>query len=178
MTGKPGERASCYPALSAEVEEAEGWGSTGYKKLSRFHPISLFFEVSPPNLPKKSKPKGIIEQLVDSYNKLDKDDKAIVGAIGLIVFFVIFAAVLSHPVQFLLGVSIAAILGFLGYLKIKTDLAPEHILAFGAVAVALTLAGAISLGALDPYVGGGIITSLVGGGALAEVIKARKEKPK
>ena len=127
-------------------------------------------------MPKKSKPKGVLAQLIDFYEHLNKQDKEIVGAIALLVFFIILGAILAHAVEFLIGLSVAAILGFLGYLKLKTDLAPEHILAFGAVAVALILAGAISLGALNPYVGGGIITSLVGGGAIAEVIKAKKGK--
>src|SRR5256885_1894383 len=106
---------------------------------------------------------------------MDKQDKEIVGAIALLVFFVIFAAVLANPIPFLIGVSVAGILVFLGYLKIKTDLAPEHILAFGAVAVALITIGGITLKAIDPYAGTGLIVSLVGGGAIAEVIKAKRE---
>ena len=128
-------------------------------------------------MPKKAKPNGILAQLIDFYNKLDKKDKEIVGLIALLVFFVIFAAVISHPVAFLIGVSIAGVLGFLGYLKIKTDLAPEHILAFGAVAVALITIGGILLNTIDPYTGTALIVSLVGGGAIAEVIKAKREKP-
>jgi len=127
-------------------------------------------------LPKKSKPKGILAQLIEFYERLDKGDKELVGVISLLIFFLILAAILSHPVEFLIGVSVAAVLGFLGWLKIKTDLAPEHILAFGAVAVALIAIGAITLKAVDPYVGSGIIASLVGGGAIAEVIKAKKGK--
>lgn len=129
-------------------------------------------------MPKKSKPKGILAQLIDFYERLDKGDKELVGVIALLVFFLILAAILSHPVEFLIGVSVAAVLGFLGWLKIKTDLAPEHILAFGAVAVALITIGAITLKAVDTYVGSGIIASLVGGGAVAEVIKAKKGKEK
>jgi len=127
-------------------------------------------------LPKKSKPKGILAQLIEFYERLDKGDKELVGVISLLIFFLILAAILSHPVEFLIGVSVAAVLVFLGWLKIKTDLAPEHILAFGAVAVALIAIGAITLKAVDPYVGSGIIASLVGGGAIAEVIKAKKGK--
>ncbi len=127
-------------------------------------------------MPKKSKPKGILAQLIEFYERLDKGDKELVGVISLLIFFLILAAILSHPVEFLIGVSVAAVLGFLGWLKIKTDLAPEHILAFGAVAVALIAIGAITLKAVDPYVGSGIIASLVGGGAIAEVIKAKKGK--
>ena len=127
-------------------------------------------------MPKKSKPKGILAQLIEFYERLDKGDKELVGVISLLIFFLILAAILSHPVEFLIGVSVAGILGFLGWLKIKTDLAPEHILAFGAVAVALIAIGAITLKAVDPYVGSGIIASLVGGGAIAEVIKAKKGK--
>jgi len=127
-------------------------------------------------LPKKTKPKGILAQLIEFYDSLDKGDKELVGVIALLVFFLILAAILSHPVEFLLGVSIAAVLGFLGYLKIKTDLAVEHILAFGAVTVALITIGAITLKAIDPYVGSGIIASLVGGGAIAEVIKAKRKQ--
>lgn len=126
-------------------------------------------------MPKKSKPKGILAQLIEFYERLDKGDKELVGVIALLIFFLILAAILSHPEEFLLGVSVAAVLGFLGYLKIKTDLAPEHILAFGAVAVALIIAGAISLGAVDPVKGGAILASLVGGGAIAEVIKAKRK---
>ena len=127
-------------------------------------------------MPKKTKPKGILAQLIEFYDSLDKGDKELVGVIALLVFFLILAAILSHPVEFLLGVSIAAVLGFLGYLKIKTDLAVEHILAFGAVTVALITIGAITLKAIDPYVGSGIIASLVGGGAIAEVIKAKRKQ--
>jgi len=114
--------------------------------------------------------------LLEFYERLDKGDKELVGVIALLIFFLILAAILSHPAEFLIGVSVAAVLGFLGWLKIKTDLAPEHILAFGAVAVALITIGAISLKSVDPYVGSGIIASLVGGGAIAEVIKAKKGK--
>jgi len=127
-------------------------------------------------LPKKSKPKGILAQLIEFYERLDKGDKELVGVIGLLILFLILAAILSHPVEFLIGVSVAAVLGFLGWLKIKTDLAPEHILAFGAVAVTLITIGAITLKAVDPYVGSGIIASLVGGGAIAEVIKAKRKQ--
>ena len=127
-------------------------------------------------MPKKTKPKGILAQLIEFYDSLDKGDKELVGVIALLVFFLILAAILSHPVEFLLGVSIAAVLGFLGYLKIKTDLAVEHILAFGAVTVALITIGAITLKAVDPYVGSGIIASLVGGGTIAEVIKAKRKQ--
>jgi len=127
-------------------------------------------------LPKKTKAKGILAQLIEFYDSLDKGDKELVGVIALLVFFLILAAILSHPVEFLLGVSIAAVLGFLGYLKLKTDLAVEHILAFGAVTVALITIGAITLKAIDPYVGSGIIASLVGGGAIAEVIKAKRKQ--
>ena len=127
-------------------------------------------------MPKKSKPKGILAQLIEFYERLDKGDKELVGVIALLIFFLILAAILSHPVEFLIGVSVAAVLGFLGWMKIKTDLAPEHILAFGAVAVALITIGAISLKAVDPYVGSGIIASLVGGGAIAEVIKAKRKQ--
>ncbi len=127
-------------------------------------------------MPKKSKPKGILAQLIEFYERLDKGDKELVGVIGLLILFLILAAILSHPVEFLIGVSVAAVLGFLGWLKIKTDLAPEHILAFGAVAVTLITIGAITLKAVDPYVGSGIIASLVGGGAIAEVIKAKRKQ--
>jgi len=127
-------------------------------------------------LPKKTKPKGILAQLIEFYERLDKGDKELIGVIALLVFFLILAAVLTHPVEFLIGVSVSAVLGFLGWLKIKTDLAPEHILAFGAVAVALITIGAITLKAIDPYVGSGIIASLVGGGAIAEVIKAKRKQ--
>ena len=127
-------------------------------------------------MPKKSKPKGILAQLIDFYEHLNKQDKEIVGAIALLAFFIILGAILAHAVEFLIGVSVAAVLGFLGYLKLKTDLAPEHILAFGAVGVALITIGAITLKAVDPYVGSGIITSLVGGGAIAEVIKAKRKQ--
>ncbi len=126
--------------------------------------------------PKRPKPKGILAQLIDFYEHLGKDDKQLVGVMALLVFVLILVAILSHPVEFLIGVSVASVLGFLGYLKIKTDLAPEHILAFGAVAVALITIGAILLKAVDPYVGSGIIGSLVGGGAIAEVIKAKRKQ--
>jgi len=125
-------------------------------------------------LPKKSKPKGVLAQLIDFYEHLNKQDKEIVGAIALLVFFIILGAVLAHAVEFLIGVSVAAVLGFLGYLKLKTDLAPEHILAFGAVAVALITIAGITLKAIDIYAGTGLIVSLVGGGAIAEVIKSKK----
>ena len=125
-------------------------------------------------MPKKSKPKGVLAQLIDFYEHLNKQDKEIVGAIALLVFFIILGAVLAHAVEFLIGVSVAAVLGFLGYLKLKTDLAPEHILAFGAVAVALITIAGITLKAIDIYAGTGLIVSLVGGGAIAEVIKSKK----
>ena len=125
-------------------------------------------------MPKKSKPKGVLAQLIDFYEHLNKQDKEIVGAIALLVFFIILGAVLAHAVEFLIGVSVATVLGFLGYLKLKTDLAPEHILAFGAVAVALITIAGITLKAIDIYAGTGLIVSLVGGGAIAEVIKSKK----
>src|SRR5437867_6875727 len=109
--------------------------------------------------------------MIEFYERRSKQDKELIGAIALLVFFVIFAAVLANPIPFLIGVSIAGVLVFLGYLKIKTDLAAEHILAFGAVAVALITIGAIILKAMDPIAGGTLIASLVGGGAIAEVIK-------
>ena len=127
-------------------------------------------------MPKKSKPKGVLAQLIDFYEHLNKQDKEIVGAIALLVFFIILGAVLAHAVEFLIGVSVAAVLGFLGYLKLKTDLAPEHILAFGAVAVALITIAGITLKAIDIYAGTGLIVSLVGGGAIAEVIKAKRKQ--
>ena len=127
-------------------------------------------------MPKKAKPKGTLAQLIAFYERMDKQDKEIIGAIALLVFFVIFAAVLANPIPFLIGVSVAGVLVFLGYLKIRTDLAPEHILAFGAVAVALITISGITLKAIDPYAGTGLIVSLVGGGAIAEVIKAKKKQ--
>jgi len=127
-------------------------------------------------LPKKSKPKGILAQLIAFYNGLNKQYQELLWGIGLLIFLLILVAILANPVVFLLGVSVASLLGFLGWLKIKTDLAPEHIMVFGAVAVALITIGAITLKAVDPYVGSGIIASLVGGGAIAEVIKAKRKQ--
>src|SRR5260370_39708727 len=102
-------------------------------------------------------PKVILAHFIEFYYGLDKDYQALVWAFGVLIFLLILVAVLANPIVFLLGVSIASLLGFLGYLKVKTDLAPEHILAFGAVAVALITRAAIALKAVDPDVGAGII---------------------
>jgi predicted neutral ceramidase superfamily lipid hydrolase len=123
-----------------------------------------------------SKKKSFVDRWIDRYNRLGENEQALVLAFVVVVVLVIFVAVIQNPVPIALGISIALVIGFLGWIlvKSKTTIAPEHILPIGAVAVALIIAAGVVLKAIDTASGGVIITGLVGGGAIAEVIRARR----
>jgi predicted neutral ceramidase superfamily lipid hydrolase len=128
-------------------------------------------------LPKKGKSsKSLIDRWIDRYNRLGENEQALVLAFVVIVVLLIFVAVIQNPIPIALGAAIALVIGFLGWIlvKSKTAIAPEHILAIGAVAVAMIIAAGVVLRAIDIASGGIIIAGLVGGGAIAEVIKARR----